>query len=272
MPSFSLHIWPNSIKKTHEHNHGVEVGTSGVRQILQQVKKKSLIKIATLAVTESGLEHPEPTQVQRLPGWLWRWNVIWCELPTVIERNIPTKLDHILPGGKDAAYKLLSLQRRIAATLWLRSLIYFLVVFPGWAGLRYLRTQRTQITGFEHQTSCSEAPFRTFSLPFHQRGLTKQFHWRDKKLIYKKSIKDIKKCKDILKFLVSKLCYQKYLFTECRYIQNFVTPCEINVTQVVTEAKRLDKLELVCQIESDLVYNTRSSGCKLEGWNGVGVD
>ena len=60
----------------------------------------------------------------------------------------------------------LSLQRRTAAAPWLRRLIHFLVIFLGWARLCNLRTQWTQITGFEHQTSCSEVQFLTSSLPF----------------------------------------------------------------------------------------------------------
>ncbi len=52
------------LKKTNEHNHGVEVGQSGARQVLQQIKNKSLTKTATVAVAESILENPESTATQ----------------------------------------------------------------------------------------------------------------------------------------------------------------------------------------------------------------
>ncbi len=68
------------------------------------------------------------------------------------------------PGGKDAEYKLLSLQPRKVATPWLRSLVNFFGL--GWASLCFPRTQWAQITGFEHQISCSENQCRTSLLPF----------------------------------------------------------------------------------------------------------
>ena len=66
--------------------------------------------------------------------------------------------DHILPTGKDAAYKLLSLQRLFAATPSLRSLIYFLVicfklgeaVLPSYQGGHFSEILYETIAGFPH--------------------------------------------------------------------------------------------------------------------------
>ncbi len=57
------------------------------------------------------------------PGrFLWALRKIGCWFKI-------QKRDKILPRGKDAAYKLLNLQRRTAVTPWLRSPIYFFGYF-----------------------------------------------------------------------------------------------------------------------------------------------
>ncbi len=61
----TMHTSGNKVvKQTNDHNHGIETGQTGAREVIQKIKETALTQTATVAVAGTLLEHTDSVATQ----------------------------------------------------------------------------------------------------------------------------------------------------------------------------------------------------------------